>query len=78
VLPTSGAARFASALSVDDFVKKTSLIACSPQLFAEAADDVIRLAEAEGLHAHARSVAVRCKNGHLGTGSHPAGGDEPR
>jgi len=59
VLPTSGAARFASALSVDDFIKKTSLIAASPRLFAAVADDVIRLAEAEGLHAHARSVAVR-------------------
>ncbi|MFO7263601.1 MAG: histidinol dehydrogenase [Bacillaceae bacterium G1] len=59
VLPTSGAARFASALSVDDFIKKTSLIAASPPLLAEVADDVIRLAESEGLQAHARSVAVR-------------------
>ncbi len=73
VLPTSGAARFASALSVDDFIKKTSLIAGSTKLLAAVGDDVIRLAEAEGLHAHARSVAVRQEQM---TAENPAGGGE--
>ncbi len=59
VLPTSGTARFASALSVDDFIKKTSLIACSQPLFREVAEDVICLAQAEGLDAHARSIEIR-------------------
>lgn len=59
VLPTAGSARFASALGVDDFLKKTSLIAYSRQAFDRDAQSIIRLAELEGLDAHAQSVRVR-------------------
>ncbi|MDY6792446.1 MAG: histidinol dehydrogenase [Thermodesulfobacteriota bacterium] len=61
VLPTSGTARFASALSVDHFVKKTSLIHYSKEAFKKEAADIIRLAQIEGLEAHANSVKVRLK-----------------
>jgi histidinol dehydrogenase len=59
VLPTAGTARFSSALSVDHFIKKTSLIHYSKAAFEDEADDVIRLAQIEGLTAHANSVKVR-------------------
>jgi histidinol dehydrogenase len=59
VLPTAGTARFASALSVDHFVKTSSIIHYSRAAFKREAADVIRLAETEGLHAHARSIRVR-------------------
>ena len=59
VLPTAGTARFSSALSVDHFTKKTSLIHYSQAAFKREADDVIRLAETEGLGAHANSVKIR-------------------
>ena len=59
VLPTAGTARFASALSVDHFVKTSSIIHYSPSAFKREAADVIRLAETEGLEAHARSIKVR-------------------
>lgn len=59
VLPTAGTARFSSALSVDNFIKKTSVIRYSEAAFRAEAEDVIRLAETEGLHAHARSVKIR-------------------
>lgn len=59
VLPTAGTARFSSALSVDNFIKKTSLISYSETAFLEDAPDVIRLAETEGLGAHAHSVRIR-------------------
>ncbi|MEW5908251.1 MAG: histidinol dehydrogenase [Thermodesulfobacteriota bacterium] len=59
ILPTAGTARFSSALSVDHFVKKTSLIYYSKDAFLKEAPDVIRLAEVEGLGAHARSISVR-------------------
>jgi histidinol dehydrogenase len=59
VLPTGGTARWASPLGVYDFVKRTSLIGYSPARFAAHADDVIRLAEAEGLHGHAEAIRVR-------------------
>lgn len=62
VLPTGGTARFSSALSVDTFMKQSSLIYYSEAAMAEEADDVIRLAEIEGLGAHAGSVRVRHKN----------------
>ena len=61
VLPTAGAARFASALSVDNFVKKTSLIHYSKEAFKREAKDIIRLAEIEGLDAHANSIKIRLK-----------------
>ncbi|MGD9245386.1 MAG: histidinol dehydrogenase [Desulfobacterales bacterium] len=59
VLPTAGTARFSSALSVDNFVKKTSLIHYSKQAFEREAGDIIRLAEIEGLDAHANAVKIR-------------------
>jgi histidinol dehydrogenase len=59
VLPTSGAARYASGLGVLDFMKRTTLIDCSPAGIAAIGPAAHILAEAEGLHAHARSVAVR-------------------
>lgn len=59
VLPTAGTARFASALSVDNFIKKTSLIQYTKKAFEREAPDIIRLAEIEGLGAHAGSIKVR-------------------
>lgn len=59
VLPTGGTARFYSGLSVETFMKKTNIISYTPAALAAAADDVIRLACAEGLDAHARAVAIR-------------------
>jgi histidinol dehydrogenase len=61
VLPTAGTSRFASALGVDDFIKKTSVIAYSRAAFDRDADSIIRLAELEGLTAHAESVRIRLK-----------------
>lgn len=58
-LPTLGTARFASPLSVDDFVKKSSYIYYSREAFAAVKDDVARFARAEGLEAHARSAMSR-------------------
>ncbi len=59
VLPTMGTARFASALGVETFLKKSSLISYSAQALAADAEHIIRLANLEGLTAHAGSVAVR-------------------
>jgi histidinol dehydrogenase len=59
VLPTSRSARFSSGLSVLDFMKRTSLIRCSPEGLSAIGPAAIRLAEAEGLQAHARSIAIR-------------------
>ncbi len=59
VLPTSGTARFSSPLSVDDFVKRSSIIYCERDALRAAADDVAAFARAEGLGAHARAVEVR-------------------
>jgi histidinol dehydrogenase len=59
VLPTSGAARYASGLGVLDFMKRTTLIDCSAEGIAAIGPAALTLAEAEGLHAHARSVAAR-------------------
>ncbi len=61
VLPTAGTARFSSALSVDHFIKKTSLIHYAEQAFRKEAPAIMQLAEIEGLGAHARSVGVRIK-----------------
>ena len=59
VLPTAGTARFSSALSVDNFIKKISLIHYSKQAFLKEADDVICLAQTEGLTAHANCIKIR-------------------
>ncbi|HMA13957.1 MAG: histidinol dehydrogenase [Bacteroidota bacterium] len=59
VLPTARSARFSSGLSVLDFMKRSSLIACDARALAAIGPAAVRLAEAEGLDAHARSVALR-------------------
>lgn len=59
VLPTGRRARFSSGLSVLDFMKRTSFLACSPNAVAAIGPAAVALAEAEGLPAHAKSVAVR-------------------
>jgi histidinol dehydrogenase len=59
VLPTGGAARFSSPLSVHDFLRIPSVISISESGFKELKDSVINLAKAEGLEAHALSVKVR-------------------
>lgn len=61
VLPTAGTARFSSALSVDNFTRKMSLINYSKEAFEKEAEDVMVLAQIEGLDAHANSVMVRTK-----------------
>ncbi len=59
VLPTSGAARFSSGLSLLDFLKRTTLVKCDAASLARIGPAAVALAEAEGLGAHARSVAIR-------------------
>jgi histidinol dehydrogenase len=59
VLPTSRAARFSGGLGVADFLKRTSLVACTPEALAALAPAALALAEAEGLGAHGRSVSIR-------------------
>ena len=61
VLPTMGTARFSSALGVETFIKKSSLIAYSREALLADADDIQALANLEGLSAHALSVAVRVR-----------------
>jgi len=58
-LPTSGTSTFSSPLGVYDFIKKSSIIYYSEQALQIAADDIITLANAEGLTAHANSIAIR-------------------
>jgi histidinol dehydrogenase len=62
VLPTAGTARFSSALSVDHFIKKTSLIHYDQDALKKEAKDILRLAEIEGLDAHANSIKIRLKS----------------
>lgn len=59
VLPTSGTARFFSSLSVDSFIKKSSFIYYTQDALNQAHDDIVKLAETEGLTAHANSIKVR-------------------
>ncbi|SFA73058.1 histidinol dehydrogenase [Acetitomaculum ruminis DSM 5522] len=59
VLPTNGTAKFFSALSVDDFIKKSSIISYSKQALEEIHQDIIDFANAEQLTAHANAIAVR-------------------
>ncbi len=58
-LPTGGTARYASPLSVDEFVKKSSIIQYSPRALANDAKHIMQIALHEGLWAHAQSVALR-------------------
>jgi len=59
VLPTARSARFASGLSVFDFLKRTTFVGCDADGLAALAPAAIRLAEAEGLDAHALSLSIR-------------------
>ncbi|MGE0094355.1 MAG: histidinol dehydrogenase [Alphaproteobacteria bacterium] len=59
VLPTSRSARFSSGLGVLDFMKRTSIVGCGPEALAAIGPAAVALAEAEGLEAHALSVALR-------------------
>lgn len=59
VLPTNGTAKFFSPLSVDDFIKKSSIVYYSKEALAPVHDDIIAFAQAEQLTAHANSIRVR-------------------
>lgn len=61
VLPTGRTARFSSALGVDNFIKKTSLLHYSKEALEKEAEDVVTLADIEGLDAHAESIKVRVR-----------------
>jgi len=63
VLPTSRTARFSSGLTANDFLKRSSLISYEARALSEDAENVQRLAEAEGLNGHARSVGIRLEDG---------------
>jgi len=63
VLPTGGTARFSSPLGVYDFLKRASVIEVSPRAIAKLGPQVVRLAEMEGLEAHARAVQYRLNGG---------------
>jgi histidinol dehydrogenase len=63
-VPTGGTARFSSPVTVDDFLKKSSLISYSRDALREVAPTVIDLAEAEGLFAHADSIKIRVNGKH--------------
>ena len=59
ILPTNGTAKFFSPLSVDDFVKKSSVVYYSKEALQEVHKDIEHFAKSEGLYAHANSIAVR-------------------
>ncbi len=59
VLPTSRAARFSGGLGVADFLKRTSIVSCTPEALAALGPAALALAEAEGLGAHGRSISIR-------------------
>ena len=62
VLPTNGTAKFFSPLSVDDFIKKSSIVYYSREALETVHEDIETFAKAEGLTAHANSIAVRFEN----------------
>lgn len=59
VLPTGGTARYASALSVDDFIRKQSIISYTKERLQRTGPDIVAFAESEDLSAHARAIQVR-------------------
>lgn len=61
ILPTGGSARFHSALSLDAYVKKSNLVSYTKEDLARAKDHIVRIAQMEGLGAHAQSVEVRVR-----------------
>lgn len=62
-LPTDGTARFASGLGVHDFIVKSTIIHYSKEALQQASGDIIALAEAEGLTAHAKAIQIRKDDG---------------
>ncbi len=60
-LPTGGTAKFSSPLSVDDFVKKSSVIRYTPEALLADGEAIVRIADREGLWAHAQSIRLRMK-----------------
>ena len=64
VLPTGGTARFTSGLSANDFLRRSSMLSFTRQGLEHMAEDVIRLAQREGLTAHAASIEVRLEKKH--------------
>lgn len=58
-LPTGTRAKFASALTSNDFLKSISIVEYDPEMLTASAEDIVRLAQIEGLHAHAKSVRIR-------------------
>lgn len=60
-LPTGGTAKFSSPLSVDDFVKKSSVIRYTPEALLQDGESIVRIADREGLWAHAESIRLRMK-----------------
>lgn len=62
VLPTSGTAKFFSSLSVSDFVKSSGMMFFNRDELGELGQDIMRIAEAENLPAHARSISIRLEN----------------
>ena len=67
VLPTNGAARFASALGLADFVKSTSIVAYTRDRLQRVGERIVSLARAEGLEAHAGAVRMRLEDGEKGS-----------
>jgi len=59
VLPTGGTARYYSVLNVETFMKRTSLISYTQPALEAVSEDIIRLAETEGLQAHANAIRLR-------------------
>ncbi|GAB6100776.1 hypothetical protein JCM16358_26550 [Halanaerocella petrolearia] len=62
VLPTGGSAKFYSPLNLDDFVKKSSIIHYSKEGLDKVKDEAVKIAEVEGLDAHANSIRVRTED----------------
>ena len=67
VLPTARAARYASGLSVLNFMKRSSLVQCDAASLSAIGPAAVQLAEEEGLHAHGRSIAIRLNIGDAGS-----------
>lgn len=59
VLPTGGTARYYSVLNVETFMKRTSIISYTQSALSDVSEDIIRLAETEGLQAHANAIRIR-------------------
>lgn len=62
VLPTGGTARFANGLCANDFLKRSSVLWYNHDALEESAEDIVRLANCEGLTAHAASVTIRLED----------------